>query len=194
MILIIDNYDSFTYNLVHLVAQHSLDYTVVRNDEITLEQVRDMNPSHILISPGPGRPEDAGISEVLIRELGKETPILGVCLGHQAIGHVFGGTVGYAPSLMHGKTSLIEHDGKGLFEDVPQRFTATRYHSLVVDEASLPDELEITATTPDGVIMGLRHRNYPIEGIQFHPESILTVEGPRLIANWLKGVNRETSI
>jgi anthranilate synthase component 2 len=191
MILIIDNYDSFTYNLVHLVAQHSLDYTVVRNDEINLDQVRDMNPSHILISPGPGRPEDAGISEVLIREMGKQTPILGVCLGHQAIGHVFGGTVGYAPSLMHGKTSLIEHDGKGLFEDVPQSFTATRYHSLVVDEASLPDELKITARTPDGVIMGLRHRKYPIEGIQFHPESILTVEGPRLIANWLKDLNKE---
>jgi anthranilate synthase component 2 len=191
MILIIDNYDSFTYNLVHLVAQHSLNYTVVRNDEISLDQVRAMNPSHILISPGPGRPEDAGISELLIREMGKHTPILGVCLGHQAIGHVFGGTVGYAPSLMHGKTSLIEHDGKGLFEDVPQSFTATRYHSLVVDEASLPDELEITARTPDGVIMGLRHRKYPIEGIQFHPESILTVEGPRLIANWLKDLNKE---
>jgi anthranilate synthase component 2 len=123
--------------------------------------------------------------------MGKQTPILGVCLGHQAIGHVFGGTVGYAPSLMHGKTSLIEHDGMGLFEDVPQSFTATRYHSLVVDEASLPDELEITARTPDGVIMGLRHRKYPIEGIQFHPESILTVEGPRLIANWLKDLKKE---
>lgn len=191
MILIIDNYDSFTYNLVHLVAQHSLDYSVIRNDEITLEQVREMKPSHILISPGPGRPEDAGISEAIIREMGKETPILGVCLGHQAIGHVFGGTVAYAPSLMHGKTSLVEHDGKGLFEDVPQGFTATRYHSLVVDEATLPDELEITAKTPDGVIMGLRHRDYPIEGIQFHPESILTVEGPRLIANWLKDVKEE---
>ncbi len=191
MILIIDNYDSFTYNLVHLVAQHSLDYTVVRNDEISLDQVRAMNPSHILISPGPGRPEDAGISEDLIREMGKETPVLGVCLGHQAIGHVFGGTVGYAPSLMHGKTSLIEHDGKGLFEDVPQLFTATRYHSLVVNEDSLPRELEVSARTPDGVIMGLRHRKYHIEGIQFHPESILTVEGPRLIANWLKNLKKE---
>jgi len=191
MILIIDNYDSFTYNLVHLVAQHTLDYQVIRNDEITLEQVRELNPTHILISPGPGRPEDAGISEILIREMGKETSILGVCLGHQAIGHVFGGTVGYAPSLMHGKTSLIEHDGKGLFQDVPQKFTATRYHSLVVDEDSLPEELEVTARTPDGVIMGLRHRTYPIEGIQFHPESILTVEGPRLIANWLQDVAME---
>lgn len=186
MILIVDNYDSFTYNLVHLVAQHTTTYKVVRNDAITLEEAKAMAPTHILISPGPGRPEDAGISETLIREMGKTTPLLGVCLGHQAIGRVFGGEVVYAPSLMHGKTSVIRHDGQGVFVDVPQDFTATRYHSLVVDEATLPAELEVTARTPDGVLMGLRHREYPIEGIQFHPESILTVEGPKLVANWIR--------
>lgn len=186
MILIIDNYDSFTYNLVHLVAQHADSYEVVRNDVLDIEKVRAMRPEMILISPGPGRPEDAGISEQVIRELGPTIPILGVCLGHQAIGQVFGARVTYAPSLMHGKTSVIEHDGKGVFQDVPQLFTATRYHSLVVDESTIPDELEVTARTPDGVVMGIRHREFPIEGIQFHPESILTVEGPRLIANWIK--------
>ncbi len=188
MILIIDNYDSFTYNLVHLVAQHADEYKVVRNDAISIEEVRQMNPDMILISPGPGRPEDAGISEQVIRELGSEIPILGVCLGHQAIGQVFGATVTYAPSLMHGKTSIIHHDGKGVYQNVPQDFTATRYHSLVVEESSLPDMLEITSRTPDNVIMGVRHKYYPIEGIQFHPESILTVEGPKLIENWIKQV------
>ncbi len=186
MILIIDNYDSFTYNLVHLVAQHADKYKVVRNDAISVDDVRQMNPDMILISPGPGRPEDAGISEQLIREIGPETPILGVCLGHQAIGRVFGANVTYAPSLMHGKTSIIHHDGKGVYQNVPQDFTATRYHSLVVEEASIPDTLEITSRTPDGVIMGVRHKHFPIEGIQFHPESILTVEGPKLIENWIK--------
>ncbi len=186
MILIIDNYDSFTYNLVHLVAQHAKDYRVVRNDAMSVDEVRQLNPDMILISPGPGRPEDAGISEQLIGELGPEIPILGVCLGHQAIGRVFGANVTYAPSLMHGKTSVIHHDGKGVYKGVPQDFTATRYHSLVVEEASVPDELEITSRTLDGVIMGVRHRRYLIEGIQFHPESILTVEGPRLIENWIK--------
>jgi anthranilate synthase/aminodeoxychorismate synthase-like glutamine amidotransferase len=185
MILIIDNYDSFTYNLVHLVAQHTDAYVVVRNDAISVVEVRQMHPDMILISPGPGRPEDAGVSEPLIRELGPEIPILGVCLGHQAIGRVFGANVTYAPSLMHGKTSIIHHDGKGVYRNVPQNFTATRYHSLVVEEASIPDTLEITSRTPDGVIMGLRHKHYPIEGIQFHPESILTVEGPKLIENWI---------
>jgi anthranilate synthase component 2 len=186
MILIIDNYDSFTYNLVHLVAQHTDEYKVVRNDAISVDDVRQMYPEMILISPGPGRPEDAGISEQLIKELGPETPILGVCLGHQAIGRVFGANVTYAPSLMHGKTSVIHHDGKGVYQNVPQDFTATRYHSLVVEEASVPDTLEITSRTPDGVIMGVRHKHFPIEGIQFHPESILTVEGPKLIENWIK--------
>lgn len=185
MILIIDNYDSFTYNLVHLVAQHTEMYKVVRNDVMGVDEVRQMDPNMILISPGPGRPEDAGISEQLIREFGPKTPILGVCLGHQAIGRVFGATVTYAPSLMHGKTSIIHHDGKGVYQNVPQDFTATRYHSLVVEEASMPDTLEVTSRTPDGVIMGVRHRHYPIEGIQFHPESILTIEGPKLIENWI---------
>jgi len=192
MILIIDNYDSFTYNLVHLVARHTDEYKVVRNDAIEVDEVRQMNPDMILISPGPGRPEDAGISEQVIRELGAEIPILGVCLGHQAIGQVFGAKVTYAPSLMHGKTSIIHHDGKGVYQNVPQDFIATRYHSLVVEEASLPDTLEITSRTPDGVIMGVRHKHFPIEGIQFHPESILTVEGPKLIENWIKHVKGAT--
>ncbi len=192
MILIIDNYDSFTYNLVHLVARHTNEYKVVRNDAIEVDEVRQMHPDMILISPGPGRPEDAGISEQVIRELGADTPILGVCLGHQAIGQVFGAKVTYAPSLMHGKTSIIHHDGKGVYQNVPQDFTATRYHSLVVEKASLPDTLEITSRTPDGVIMGIRHKHYPIEGIQFHPESILTVEGPKLIENWINYVKRST--
>ena len=186
MILIIDNYDSFTYNLVHLVAMHTDDYKVVRNDAITLEEIKALAPEKILISPGPGRPEDAGISEAIIREIGPKTPVLGVCLGHQAIGQVFGATVTYAPSLMHGKTSIIEHQGKGLYHNVAQQFTATRYHSLVLQPESIPDVLEVTCQTPDGVVMGVRHREFPIEGIQFHPESILTTEGPKLIENWIK--------
>lgn len=187
MILIIDNYDSFTYNLVHLVAQHTSEYNVIRNNKISLEDVRAMAPDKILISPGPGRPEDAGITPDIIRELGPSTPLLGVCLGHQAIGMVFGGDVVHAPSLMHGKTSIIEHDGKSVFKGVEQGFTATRYHSLVLKPETLPDILEVTSKTPDGVIMGVRHKKFPIEGIQFHPESILTIEGPKLIANWIHG-------
>ena len=189
MILFIDNYDSFTYNLVHLVGRHTDDLRVVRNDALTVDDVRAMAPRGILISPGPGRPAEAGISEAVVRELGPETPILGVCLGHQAIGEVYGGSVTYAPSLMHGKTSSVRHDGRTLFEGVAQGFTATRYHSLVVDRASLPDELEVSAETDDGVVMGLRHRRFPVEGIQFHPESVLTEEGPRLLANWLRQVD-----
>ncbi len=187
MILIIDNYDSFTYNLVHLVAQHTPDYKVIRNNKITVAEVKSLAPDKILISPGPGRPEDAGITADIIRQMGPTTPILGVCLGHQAIGMVFGGDVVHAPSLMHGKTSFIEHDGKSVFKDVEQYFTATRYHSLVLAPETLPDVLEVTSRTPDGVIMGVRHKVYPIEGIQFHPESILTIEGPKLIANWING-------
>lgn len=186
MILIIDNYDSFTYNLVHIVAQHSPDYKVFRNDALTIAQVKELGPDKILISPGPGRPEDAGITEAVISELGKQTPILGVCLGHQAIGKVFGGEVIHAPKLMHGKTSVIHHDGKAVFRKIPDGFTATRYHSLVVNPDRIPEELEISARSEDGVIMGLRHREYPIEGIQFHPESILTTEGPGIIKNWLE--------
>lgn len=186
MILIIDNYDSFTYNLVHIVAEFTDDYKVIRNDELTVDEVKESNPHKILISPGPGRPADAGITEPVIKELGKDIPILGVCLGHQAIGEVYGGRVIYAPKLMHGKTSLIKHDGKSVFKNIPDNFTATRYHSLVLDPERIPDELEISARSDDDVIMGLRHRSYPIEGIQFHPESILTTEGPNILKNWLE--------
>lgn len=186
MILIIDNYDSFTYNLVHLVAAHTDAYQVVRNDAMTVEEIRELNPSKILISPGPGRPSEAGITEAVIREFGKETPILGVCLGHQAIGEVFGGEVIHAPELMHGKTSSVFHDGKKVFANIEEGFTATRYHSLVVNPDRVPDELEVSAYSDNqSVIMGLRHREYHIEGIQFHPESILTTEGPKIIANWV---------
>jgi len=191
MILIIDNYDSFTYNLVHIVAEVTDDYKVIRNDELTVEQIRELNPSKILISPGPGRPEKAGVTESVIRELGPEIPVLGVCLGHQAIGQVYGAKVVHAPSLMHGKTSLIEHDGRSVFEHVEENFIATRYHSLALQPDSVPDILEITARTPDGVIMGVRHREFPIEGIQFHPESILTTEGPKIIQNWLKAGSKK---
>ncbi len=185
MILIIDNYDSFTYNLVHLVGRHTEDLKVVRNDVMTVEEVREMAPDGILISPGPGRPNDAGISKTLIETQGPTTPILGVCLGHQSIGEVFGGVITHAPTLMHGKTSAIHHDGKTIFDGAEQDFIATRYHSLVVDRDSVPDVLEISAETSDGIVMGLRHRAFPIEGIQFHPESVLTTEGPKLVANWL---------
>jgi len=192
MILIIDNYDSFTYNLVHIVAGVTDNYKVIRNDELSVEEIKAMNPSKILISPGPGRPEDAGITEQIIRELGPETPVLGVCLGHQAIGHVYGAEVIHAPSLMHGKTSLIEHDGKSVFADVEENFIATRYHSLALKPSSIPATLKVTARTQDGVIMGIRHTEYPIEGIQFHPESILTTEGPKIVKNWLKLNYQET--
>lgn len=188
MILVIDNYDSFTYNLVHLVGTHTEDLEVVRNDAWTVDDVRKRKPQGILISPGPGRPSEAGITEPVIRELGATTPILGVCLGHQAIGEVFGGRVTYAPTLMHGKTSEIRHDDSGVFRGVANPFTATRYHSLIVDREGLPNLLEITAETDDGVIMGLRHRAQPVEGIQFHPESVLTSEGPRIIDNWLERI------
>lgn len=185
MVLIIDNYDSFTYNLVHLVARHTSEYVVFRNDAITIDEIRQMKPERILISPGPGRPHEAGISEAVIREFGKSTPILGVCLGHQAIGEVYGAKVVHAPSLMHGKTSTIHHDDKTIFKSIVQDFIATRYHSLVLDPETIPDELEVSSRTPDGVIMGVRHRAFPVEGIQFHPESILTTEGPNLIRNWI---------
>lgn len=185
MILVIDNYDSFTYNLVHLVARGTDDYRVVRNDALSVEEIGTLEPAGILLSPGPGRPADAGIVEDVIRRYGATIPMLGVCLGHQAIGEVYGGTVTYAPTLMHGKTSEIEHAGQGVFAGVTQPFTATRYHSLVVDADSLPDCLEVTAWTADGVVMGVRHREHPVQGIQFHPESLLTVEGPRIIDNWI---------
>jgi len=186
MVLIIDNYDSFTYNLVHLVARHTDSYRVVRNDKISVDEVSELGPDKILISPGPGRPEDAGITISLIRELGAEIPILGVCLGHQAIGHAYGASVVSAPSLMHGKTSSILHDGRTIYMGIPQSFTATRYHSLVLEESTIPAGFEVTSRSEDGVVMGIRHTDYPLEGIQFHPESILTVEGPRLIQNWME--------
>ena len=185
MILIIDNYDSFTYNLVHLVAEHEQNFKVLRNDAITIGEIKNMNPAKILISPGPGRPENAGITEAVIRELGATTPMLGVCLGHQAIGHVYGCDVGYAPVLMHGKTSTVSHDSLSVYKGLPQSFTATRYHSLVLNPDTITDELTVTSKSPDGTIMGIRHKRYPVEGIQFHPESILTTEGPKLIRNWI---------
>jgi anthranilate synthase component 2 len=185
MILVIDNYDSFTYNLVHLVGGVTEDYRVVRNDQIGLGEIAELAPDGVLISPGPGRPDEAGVSEAVIRRFGGTTPILGVCLGHQAIGEVFGGRVVHAPTLMHGKTSTVRHDGRTVFEGVAQDFVATRYHSLVVDRATLPAVLDISAETADGVIMGLRHKEFPVEGVQFHPESILTTEGPTLVRNWV---------
>ena len=194
MILIIDNYDSFTYNLVHLVAGHTDQYQVVRNDAITLDEIKEIEPAGILISPGPGRPADAGITEEVIRQFCKEIPILGVCLGHQAIGEVFGGEVIHAPKLMHGKTSTIHHDGKGVFKGVEDGFTATRYHSLVLAPGSIPKELEVTARSEDDVIMGIRHRAFPLEGIQFHPESLLTTAGPQLLANWIARCEKQTEL
>ncbi|NNE69639.1 MAG: aminodeoxychorismate/anthranilate synthase component II [Rhodothermales bacterium] len=185
MILVLDNYDSFTYNLVHMVAGGGQKVEVIRNDRIDLDGVRALDPSGILISPGPGRPEDAGITQQLIRELGASTPIFGVCLGHQAIGNVYGAEVTYAPTLMHGKTSPVTHDGKGVFQGVEQGFDATRYHSLVVAGDSIPDALTVTAQTADGIVMGLRHNTHPVEGIQFHPESFMTRVGAQLVANWL---------
>ena len=185
MILIIDNYDSFTYNLVHLVAAETDDYKVIRNDAMSLEEIKALNPAKILISPGPGRPHEAGITEEVIREMGKTTPILGVCLGHQAIGEVFGAQVVHAPTLMHGKVSEVEHDGDSIFKGVEENFTATRYHSLVLAPETIPEVLEVTAKTGE-VIMGVRHKKYRIEGIQFHPESILTTEGPKMIKNWIR--------
>ena len=189
MILVIDNYDSFTYNLVHLVGAETEAYRVVRNDQIGLDEIAELAPAGVLISPGPGRPDEAGVSEAVIRRFGESTPTLGVCLGHQAIGEVYGGRVVHAPTLMHGKTSQVRHDGRTVFEGVEQDFTATRYHSLVVDRATLPDVLEVSAETADGVVMGLRHKSFPIEGVQFHPESILTTEGPRLVRNWVRSVS-----
>jgi para-aminobenzoate synthetase component 2 len=184
-VLVIDNYDSFVYNLVQELGELGADPVVHRNDAIDVAGIRAAAPDLILISPGPGRPEDAGVSLAVIEELAGVIPILGVCLGHQAIGQVFGGDVVQAPSLMHGKTSAIHHDGKGVFVGLPDPFTATRYHSLVVEPSTVPAALEVTARTSDGVIMGLRHRTLAVEGVQFHPESLLTSEGPSLLANFL---------
>ncbi|MDQ1356830.1 MAG: anthranilate synthase component [Acidimicrobiaceae bacterium] len=185
-ILVLDNYDSFVYNLVQYLGELGAEPVVFRHDAIAVDGVTAMAPDGVLISPGPGRPEDAGASNEVITTLGAAgTPVLGVCLGHQCIGQVFGALVVRAGAVMHGKTSMVHHDGRGVLAGLPDPFQATRYHSLVVDRDSVPDVLEVTAWTDDGTIMGLRHRELPIEGVQFHPESILTEEGHRLIANWL---------
>ena len=186
MLLLIDNYDSFTYNLAQIFGELGAEVVVKRNDEIGLADIRNLAPDRICISPGPGRPSDAGISSDVIRELGATTPILGVCLGHQCIGEVFGGEIVRAPQLMHGKTSEIRHQNSGVFANIAMPFHATRYHSLVVKRDSLPACLNITAESEDGEIMGLQHHEFPIHGVQFHPESILTNEGAKLLANFLK--------
>ena len=185
MILMIDNYDSFTYNLVQYLEELGEELKVYRNDKITVAEIEKLKPSRIIISPGPGTPHDAGISEAVIKHFAGKLPILGVCLGHQAIGEVFGGKIIRAKSIMHGKTSKIHHDSKTIFKGLPNPFIATRYHSLVVEKESLPKVLEISAWTDDGEIMGLRHKELKVEGVQFHPESILTSSGKPLLANFL---------
>jgi anthranilate synthase component 2 len=188
-VLLVDNYDSFTYNLVQELGELGAEPVVFRNDAIDVDGIRRESPDAVIISPGPGRPESSGVSMDVVAQLAGEIPVLGVCLGHQCIGQVYGGRVVQAPVLMHGKTSAIFHTGVGVFTDLPNPFEATRYHSLIVDRASLPDVLEVTAETADGIVMGLCHRDLGIEGVQFHPESILTPTGPRLLANFL-GANQ----
>ncbi|BAZ87967.1 anthranilate synthase component II [Dolichospermum compactum] len=195
MILVIDNYDSFTYNLVQYFGELAVDFPVakdlqvVRNDKITLDEIRELNPDAVVISPGPGRPDDAGVSLNAIAQLGDQLPILGVCLGHQSIGQVFGGKIVSAPELMHGKTSLVSHTGIGIFQGLENPLTATRYHSLVIERETCPEVLEITAWVEDGTIMGVRHRQYPhIQGVQFHPESVLTALGKELLRNFLRAL------
>jgi len=186
MLLVIDNYDSFTYNLVQYLGELGAEMSVHRNDQITLQEIEKMQPSKIVISPGPCTPKEAGISVDLIRKFGSEIPILGVCLGHQAIGEAFGGEVVRAPRLMHGKTSMIAHDGRGVYRGLPNPFEATRYHSLIIRRETMPKVLEITAWTEEGEVMGVRHKTFPIEGVQFHPESILTRVGKDLLKNFLE--------
>ncbi|MGH9403727.1 MAG: anthranilate synthase component II [Terriglobia bacterium] len=186
MILVIDNYDSFTYNLVQYLGELGADIEVRRNDQTTPDEIESLNPKRIVISPGPKAPDDAGICLDVIRQFAGRWPILGVCLGHQAIGQAFGGKVIRAPHVMHGKTSLITHDGKTIFSDLPNPFPATRYHSLIVERESLPSCLEVSATSPDGLIMGLRHKEMQVEGVQFHPESVLTDAGKQLLANFIR--------
>jgi para-aminobenzoate synthetase component II len=185
MILLLDNYDSFTYNLAQYLGQMGQTLEVHRNDKITLDEIAGKNPERIIVSPGPCTPQEAGVSIPLIQRFAGKIPILGVCLGHQAIGAAFGGNVIRAPQLMHGKTSEIQHDGKTIFRELPQPFTATRYHSLIVERETLPAELEISAETEDGTIMGLRHKKHRVEGVQFHPESVLTTSGFDLLRNFL---------
>ncbi len=192
-VLLIDNYDSFTYNLYQYLCELGAEVEVVRNDQITVTEVAQRHPDRIVISPGPCTPAEAGISVEVIRRLGSHIPILGVCLGHQAIGAAYGGTVVRAPMVMHGKLSPIYHNGQGVFAGLPSPFQATRYHSLVVRREDLPAELEITAWTEDGIIMGLRHRSLPVEGVQFHPESIMTEHGKQMLANFLIGTYAHSS-
>ena len=188
MILVIDNYDSFTYNLVQQLGEFGAELCVVRNDQISVDEVKSLQPSHIVISPGPGNPDDGGVSLDVIREMGATTPLMGVCLGHQCIGQAYGGVVSHAPRLMHGKTSQIYHKDDPLFTGVPSPFTATRYHSLIVEEDTLPECLRVIAFTDDGEIMAMRHREHPVVGVQFHPESILTDFGPRILKNFLENL------
>jgi anthranilate synthase/aminodeoxychorismate synthase-like glutamine amidotransferase len=192
-ILVVDNYDSFVYNLVQYLGQLGAEPLVYRNDAITVAGARALGADGLLVSPGPGRPEDAGVSEELIRVLGPDMPVLGVCLGHQCIGHVFGGQV-VRHAVMHGKTSEVTHDGRGVLAGLESPFVATRYHSLVVDPFSLPVDLVVSARAEDGTIMGLRHRELPVEGVQFHPESILTEGGHRLVANWLEACGQSGAL
>ncbi len=186
MIFILDNYDSFTYNLVQYMGELGAELVVHRNDQITCDQIEELAPEKIVISPGPCTPDVAGISLEMVKRFAGKVSILGVCLGHQSIGQAFGGVVSRAPCIMHGKTSQIHHDGAGIYAGLPNPFTATRYHSLIVERDSVPDCLQIVAETEDGLVMGLRHRNMPVEGMQFHPESILTSEGKRLLGNFLQ--------
>jgi len=186
MILVIDNYDSFTYNIVQYLGELGAEIEVVRNNEITTADILQKKPTHVLISPGPCSPKEAGISVETIQQIGGKIPILGVCLGHQSIGYAFGGDIVRAKTLMHGKTSTISHDGKGVFKGMPNPFKATRYHSLVIKKETLPKDLILTAESEDGEIMGVRHKTLPIEGVQFHPESILTESGKTLLLNFIK--------
>lgn len=185
MILVIDNYDSFTYNLVQYIGETGAEVAVVRNDACTLAEIKRMNPAKIVLSPGPGRPENSGICLQVLKSLYKSVPILGVCLGHQAIGQAFGGIISHADRLLHGKTSQIFHDSETIYMGLENPFIATRYHSLIVNRKELPDCLTVSAESEDGTIMGLRHKSYPVEGVQFHPESILTTEGKKIILNFL---------
>ncbi len=185
MILLIDNYDSFTYNLYQYLCELGADVKVVRNDETTIEEIERLAPERIVVSPGPSRPERAGISNEVVRRFGPTTPTLGVCLGHQCVGYAYGGVVGGAGEIMHGKTSMVRHDGKGVFAGLPNPFEAIRYHSLAIRPEGLPKELEVSARTENGVVMGVRHREHPVEGVQFHPESIMTKVGHDLLRNFL---------